>query len=86
MKWSNVSCNPLFYSGYPTIYTLRLKSHVNRVYNHKDKLNVAEMCFSLETYKLITIANCNEKSESKFTPSATEGEAQKISSKRISCL
>lgn len=50
---------------------------MNRVYNHKDKSNVAETCFSLEIYKLITIGSCKEKSESKLTLLQL-GEAQKL--------
>ena len=67
MRDNKVSCNHQFYSEHQTIYTIRVrKSHMSKVYNHKDKLRVAdkphseETCFSIEAHKQIAIASCNE--------------------------
>ena len=62
-----VSRSSQLYSEHQTIYTLRVKrSHMSKVYNHEGKMHmagkrhVAKTCFSIEAYKQITIASCNE--------------------------
>lgn len=74
MKHSKVSCSSRLYSEHQAICTGRVKkSHLNKVYYHKDKLHMAEKLptadkphvaktyFSMETYKqIVTIASGNE--------------------------
>ena len=68
MRWTKVSYNSQLYTKHQTIYTLCIKrSHMSKVYNHKDKqhvvdkLHAAKTCFSpIEAHKQIATANCNE--------------------------
>ena len=58
-RWTKVPGNSQLYSELQTIYALQVKkNHINKVYNHKDELGKTR--FSIEAYKQITIARCNE--------------------------
>ena len=48
------------YSEPQMTYTLNKKDHLSKVYNHKGKPHVARACFSIEAYKQITTASCDE--------------------------
>lgn len=49
---TKVSCNSQHYLEHQTIHTLRVKkSHVSRVFKHRDKLHMAKTGFSKEVYE-----------------------------------
>ena len=61
LEQSKASWSSQMYSEYQTIHTLKVKkSQLSKLYNHKDKLHVAQTCFSKEAYKSVMITSCNK--------------------------
>ena len=87
MRWNKVPCNSQLYSEHQTIYSLRVKrSHMSKVSIHKGKPHGEKTCFSIEVYKQIATASCNELSVVNLLLSATSGRGKKTQTEKSSIV